>query len=359
MVDWFARGSHPVGVRTALLDHAPGGSSLTLELWYPATEAHRGQDLDATSQDEFEVVPAFPAARQQAVRDAVPADVSLPLVVYSHGATSHRRACTQLCTHLASHGYAVASVDHPGSTVMDLMADLASASEGSPRMDMLISAGNRPKEVSYVVDRLLDGVISELTGQFDPERIGACGVSFGGWTTLAINSRDIRFRASFPIVPAFGAGPLGTSSLEPLLDLEGWGRDVPTLVLAAENDSLIMIDELRRLHRELRCDKRLVVLRNAEHVHFVDGAEERHEMLRMQFKSGSMPNAAGVDFVSVGEAMKPFSELCPAEHGSDTVRGLGLAHMNAQLRDDADARDFLQRDLAAAFRDHGIDIEVV
>ena len=361
MTDWFARGSHPVGVRSAEIEDAPGGSSLAVELWYPAAEAHRGQDLDPASQDEFTVVPGLPAARQQAARNAAPADGSFPFVVYSHGATSHRRACSQLVTHLASHGYAVASVDHTGSTVMDMMADLTAGtgpSGGSRQLDIEKSATNRPSEVSFVVDRLLGGAVPELDGALDAERIGACGVSFGGWTTLAVNSSDDRFRASFPIVPAFGRGPLGTDFLEDLLDLQAWRRNVPTLVLAAEQDSLIMLSELRRLHRELSCEKRLVILRNAGHVHFVDGAEQRHEMLRMQFKSGMMPSQDGVDFAAVGEATRPFSEHCSAEHGANVVQGLGLAHMDAHLRGDEDARAFLQGNLAGAFADRGIDVEV-
>ena len=362
MTDWFARGPHPVGVRTIALDDAPAGSSLDMELWYPAAEPHRGHDLAAASQDEFTVYPGLPTARQQAVRDAAPAEEPLPLIVYSHGATSHRRASSEFCTHLASHGYGVASVDHPGSTIMDMMDDLASGSSEkarSPRLDMFESAAHRPQEVSCVVDRLLDGAVPDFASRFDGLRIGACGVRFGGWTTLAVNSHDDRFRASFPIVPAFGKGPLDTTALEDLLDLEDWGRDVPTLVLAAELDSLIMLDELRRLHRELRCTKGLVILRIGGHVHFVDEAETRHEMLRMQFKSGMMPSTDGVDFAAIGEATRPFSEHCSAEHGATVVRGLGLAHMDAQLRGDAEARRFLADGLANQFADLRIDVEVV
>jgi predicted dienelactone hydrolase len=359
MVDWFSRGAHPVGVRTARLEDAPGGGRLDMEVWYPAAEAHRDQDLDPAAGDRFEVWPGFPVVTQQAVRDAAPADVPMPLLVFSHGATSHRRASTHLCCHLASHGYAVASVDHPGSTVMDMMSDLTGETEGPPRLDMTVSARHRPREVSTTVDRLLAGAVPDLAGALEPDRIGALGVSFGGWTTLAVNGQDVRFKASFPIVPAFGKGPLGTNFLEDLLDLASWGRDVPTLVLAAEQDALIMLDELRRLHRELRCDKRLVILNDAGHVHFVDGAEQRHEMLRMQFKSGAMPKSDGVDFVALGESMKPFSEHCPAEVGALVVRGLGLAHMEAWLRGSAEARAFLGGDLEAAFAARGADVEVV
>ena len=57
--------------------------------------------------------------------------------------------------------------------------------------------------------------------------------------------------------------------------------------------------------------------------------------------------------------MKPFSEHCSAGDAADVVRGLGLAHMNAHLKDDAEARGFLQDDLPSVFAGRGIDIEVV
>ncbi len=234
-----------------------------------------------------------PESAQRAVRDAAPAEDSLPLVIYSHGATSHRRSASILCTHLASHGYAVAALDHPGSMIGDLMHDLAD--DAPPRLDMESSQADRPSEVCLAIDRLLDG--SDLASglQLDAERVGVCGVSFGGWTTLMVAGRDERIRSAFPIVPAFGKGPLGTELFEADLDLGDWGRDVPTLLLAAEKDALIMLQELRRLYSELCCTKRMVVLRGAGHVHFVDGAEQRHEMVRQQFKSGVIARAGGLD----------------------------------------------------------------
>lgn len=38
--------------------------------------------------------------------------MSLPLIVFSHYSGGHRRSATFLCTHLASHGYVVAVLDH-------------------------------------------------------------------------------------------------------------------------------------------------------------------------------------------------------------------------------------------------------
>lgn len=355
MYDPFARGPRPVGVRSLELADAPGRSPLAVEVWYPAAPAFAGRDLDAAHRDRFEVAPGLPATTQDAVRDAEPAEGPLPLVVFSHGALSHRRAGTQLCTQLASHGYAVASADHAGSTLGDLLADLAQGGAGERRVDMPLSQASRPREVSFLIDRLLAGDCAALRGRLAPGPVGVCGISFGGWTALAVSAADPRVGASLPIVPAYGKGPLATEQLP--LELDGWGRDVPTLILAAERDALIALAELRRLHAELRCTRRLVVLLNAGHVHFTDGAAARHELLRMQFKSGQMPPAPGVDFVALGESMRPFSEHCSAETGADTLRALGTAHMDAWLRGSSDARAFLGEDLANAFAARGIGIE--
>jgi hypothetical protein len=160
-------------------------------------------------------------------------------------------------------------------------------------------------------------------------------------------------------VPAFGDGPLGTSALEKALDLTNWGREVPTFLLAAERDALIRLSELRRLHRELAEPKRMAILRKAGHVHFVDGAQQRHELLRMQLRSGLLPSGPGIDFEAVAEAMGPFSSLCPEAHGAEVVRALCLAHLDAWVKDEAGARGFLESDIEPAFADREIDLELV
>ena len=110
--DPFMRAANPVGVRTIeLRDSAPGGGAETVELWYPATERVRGQDLDPATRDRFTFAPEFPEASQSAVRNAEAARGRFPLIMHNHGAFGHRRVNTTLCTHLASHGYIVASND--------------------------------------------------------------------------------------------------------------------------------------------------------------------------------------------------------------------------------------------------------
>src|SRR5262245_5879560 len=337
--DPFSRGTSPVGVRSLeLVDASRGGRRLPLEVWYPAADAHRGQDLADATRDRFTIAPGLPEAAQRAVRDADPARGRFPVIAYFHGATGHRRESTELCTHLASHGYLVASPDITGNTMGDMFADITRGGAGTPRLKpMEQSAVDRPLDAKLVLERVLGDTEPALAGLADPERVGTCGVSFGGWTTLALNSIERRPRASFPIVPAWGKGPVKTETLQALVRLDDWGRPVPTCVLAAERDALVLLEGLRELHRELRPPKRLAVLKNSGHLHFCDNAEQGHEMLRAMWKSGSFPVAdPDIDLAAIAEASRPFAELCPAEHGAATVQALCLSHMDAHVKESAE-----------------------
>ena len=180
--DPFARGSFPVGVRTLeLRDESRGGRAVTVEIWYPASEAYRGQDLDDATRDRFPVPAGMAEAAQDAVRGAEPAQGRFPLILHCHGANSHRLVLPGLCTHLASHGYAVASPDFMGDNAGDLARDFA-AKTGSRTTAMPLEelAVARPLDAMFVIDSLLEGAEPALAGLIDSERIGACGVSFGG-----------------------------------------------------------------------------------------------------------------------------------------------------------------------------------
>ena len=55
------RGPAPVGVKTLeVRDDARAGRTLPVEVWYPADESHRGQDLDAATLDRFEIAAGLP-----------------------------------------------------------------------------------------------------------------------------------------------------------------------------------------------------------------------------------------------------------------------------------------------------------
>lgn len=356
----FERGSLPVGVRTLTMrDEARGGRELTVEVWYPAAESFRGRDLNEASSDAYTIVPALPVLRQQAVRDASPAAGRFPLVAHCHGANGDRRDKTYLCTHLASHGYVVASPDFPGDTIADMVRDEQSETGRRSTMSIDELANYRPDDAAFVVEQLIAGADPWLAGCIDGDRVGACGHSYGGWTSLALNSVSQRSRATFAMAPLWGSrSPLAQlRRVGPRLRLDDWGRPVPTFLLAAELDNCVMLDDLRELAVLLPKPSRFAVMPRAGHMHFVDHAERVHELMRSIWASPSFPDTEN-DGPALARAARPFSELMPERHAHDTVRGLCLAHMDAHVRDLIEARTFLAGDLNAAFKARGIALDV-
>lgn len=350
--DPFRRGPHPAGVRTlGLVDSRRGDRPLALEVWYPATDAFAGRDVAEATRDTYELVPGLPPGWQDAVRDAEARRGRFPLVAFSHGFGGHRRQSTFLCTHLASHGYVVAAPDHTGNTIVDVVQLVMSLQLGTPLPDPeamiaeLIAA--RPADVRFAIDRLLEGE-GGLADAIDAERIGVSGHSFGGWTALAVTAADRRIRAALPLAPAGGSSPLPAEALRGSLVFD-WGRDVPTLFLVAERDSLLPLPGMHELLEKTRGRKRMVVLANADHMHFCDRVEEVHELFRM------MPPPF---FEEVAKQVAPIGDLCPSEHAYAFVRGLGLAHMDAHLKESEAAASFLAGDLVRALADRGVSVRV-
>jgi predicted dienelactone hydrolase len=348
--DPFARGAHPVGVRsTRLVDAARDGRTLDVEVWYPAAASHAGQDLRTEARDAYELVPGY-RVPQDAVRDAAAASGRFPLIVFSHGYGSHRRQSTFVCTHLASHGYVVAACDHAGNTLHDVMRLTLAERRGEPIPDPASAlprlVTDRPADVHVVIDRLLDGAAGDVAAHVDAERVGVAGHSLGGWTSLMVARSDRRVRALLPLAPAGGASPLPARELQAALDF-AWGREVPTLFVVAERDSLLPLPGMHDLFtRTPSASKRMVVLENTDHMHFCDRAAEVHEMFRLMPPPGA--------FRKVAQATPPMTQLAPPDHAERAVRALAVAHFDATLMDRPAARAFLRDGLPAALAARGI-----
>lgn len=97
-----------------------------------------------------------------------------PLVLLSHGATSAPWSLIWLGTYLASHGYIAAAVAHHGDT----------GYEGAPLPQGFILMSERAKDMTVVLDRLLDD--PKFRDHIDAKRIGAAGHSSGGETVIAL-----------------------------------------------------------------------------------------------------------------------------------------------------------------------------
>ena len=271
------------------------------------------------------------------------AEGSHPLILYSHHSSGHRRAATFLCDHLASHGYVVAALDHSEVIAEDLKGKEGETSEQlGARVDAWIA--NRVPDIRF----LLDCLLGDPDAHVDPDRVGAVGHSFGGWTALAAPEVEARIQAVVALAPAGSSRP--KSGVIPAKLTFRWGRDVPTLFLIAENDVPLPLDGMYEIFERTPSAKQMVILRRADHYHFLDSVEEVHETVR----ATTFPQ-----FLAwMTAAMRPISELCSGEQAHLLVRGLTLSHMDAVLKEHPEARRFLRGDIEAELAARGVDVLV-
>jgi predicted dienelactone hydrolase len=202
----------------------------------------------------------------------------------------------------------------------------------------------RPLDVRFALDQ----VVSRLDGMIDATRVGVTGHSFGGWTTLAVAAGDARIRAALALAPAGGTPVLGGDVFGDALAAAG-ARAVPTVFVVAERDTLLPLDGMHRLVGRTPGTTRLVVIRDADHLHFCDDVERVHELFR------TMP--VEPLFVPLVKGIRPIGELCPGAHAHDVVRSVGLAHFDATLKGDEAAAAFVAGDVVGALADRGVRVD--
>lgn len=328
--DPFVRGRFPVGVRTIQALDTVRERLFPCEVWYPAAAKHAGRDIAPGTQDYF-TVPAGDTPRiQMAVRNAAVRPGTYPLIIFSHPSGGHRRAATFLCTHLSSHGYAVAALDHSEVVAVELARKGVETDEQkSARVEAWIA--NRVPDIRFLLDHLLSGAAWDSEANLDPTRIGIVGHSFGGWTALAATAVEPRIRAVVALAPGGSSQP--KPGILPVKLTFAWERDVPTLYLVAENDISLPLAGMYELFVRTPATKQMVILRRADHMHFMDNVEEMHEAVR------EMPFTGELAWLP--KEMRPIAELCSGEQAHLFVRGLTLCHMDAMLRREEEARRFL------------------
>jgi len=116
----------------------------------------------------------------------IPANASAPppLVVISHGLGSNRGTFAYLARHLASHGFAVAVPEHPGSNTTQLEDLIAGRADQVTEPDEFI---NRPLDITLLLDALEErSQEPALQGRYDTQQVGIIGQSLGGYTAFAL-----------------------------------------------------------------------------------------------------------------------------------------------------------------------------
>lgn len=138
----------------------PGAVPVNVALFYPTAVAARTVPMGPWQPV---VAPGAPAA----------AGPLKGLILISHGTGGTELGHHNLATRLASDGYLVAALRHPG----DYWEDRSMITSGR-------YFGERPRQVSRVLDALLAS--PEWGARIPTERIGAVGHSAGGYTVLAL-----------------------------------------------------------------------------------------------------------------------------------------------------------------------------
>ncbi|HEX4701647.1 MAG TPA: dienelactone hydrolase family protein [Pseudonocardiaceae bacterium] len=314
MYDPFDKGPLPVGVTTRAVHDPARDCVFPCEVWYPAVAEER---------------------------DAAAVPGTYPLVVFSHPSGGHRRSATFLCSHLSGHGYVVAALDH-----WEVVADRAPATTDeqlAARIDALIA--NRVPDIRLLLDELLDGDLWR-SADLDPGRVGIVGHSFGGWTALATPDVEPRVKAVVALAPGGSAKPL-PGMIPATLDFHWSDRDVPTLYLAADRDTSTPLDGIEELFSRTPAPRRMVVLRRADHLHFMDDVEQVHEATRAMTFDG--------DAAWIPKAMPPMTELCSGDQAHLFTRGLTLAHFDSVLMGEPAAERLLAGDIQAELAARGVD----
>lgn len=283
-------GPHPVGVTDGeLLDtHYPplreqdaDGRRLMVRVWYPAG-TDRGERRPYLTSAEADVAglgitgdepPLLPAAWMarlgevltHGLLDAPPAGGIFPTLVFSHGGLGHVSQNTPLMEHLASHGYVVWSLAHPGEsagvvypdghvvTFDESFRDVVFGHGAGPVADARLSddigvrlAATRqmlddqtlgPWQRRWVDDTraLLDAVVEgtvrtnvpDVAAMCDPSRVGTLGMSFGGATAASVAQVDKRVSVAVNLDGGHYLSDLLDADIRvPLLeltsDLAGW-----------------------------------------------------------------------------------------------------------------------------------------
>ena len=241
-------GEYLVGVTTLELGEEPGQQPLSV--WYPTVSEYlRGAEPEI--YDSSQVIPeAFraliPESMQSAVetnayRDALLADGSpFPVIIYSHGFGGHRDVAIFLTTHLASHGFIVASPEH---IHRNLPAQAFGTAESSPERDQADIA-----KVLARLERYQEPMV-------DTSRVGVIGHSAGARTALDALANDSVLAA----IPLAGGGSAPPEA-----------ADKPILVIVAELDLTVPTENSLASYDSAPGPRTFVNLAQAGHNSFTD-----------------------------------------------------------------------------------------
>ena len=290
--DFSGRGPYAVGQVDLQLD-----PEHLVAVFYPVDADAVPSDAEPYSYSGEDILdPAISAILPGSLSgEVVPADTwvglpasgdgPFPTVLHSHGFSGNLRFANQHNAAVASWGYVVAAVDHPDRGVRSsLDSFLAPDAESSERADEFLDSDQLIAALD-LLDEADEAADSPLAGVVDTERVATEGHSAGGRAsgTAAYDERVDLWIGQAPGTPlppdadldAFTEEVDEDGETRSRLDVDGLLEandppDVPSLIIAAEGDSVIELDRVEQTYDWLDSPKRFVVIADSGHAVFVD-----------------------------------------------------------------------------------------
>lgn len=356
-VDPSKWGPYKVGVTTwKLTDETRKGKDgkprpLVIEVWYPTVNKPEPKTMDV-----FDVLKDAPPAtlaklkevmkdgetltlKHQAYRDSAPlkGQGKYPVILFSHGSGGIRYQSVYQTAFLASHGYIVASADHEGNTLYNLVVDEDARNAGG----MIQAAVDRPLDVKFVYNELKKRTADEKSpfhNLINTDVVGVTGHSFGGMTSVMMTFHLFKEGVLKAIAPQTPHTSLTSAQGVTAQHL----RPVPIMVLGSKEDKTLdytkeQYDFYKLAIKEdyMRADRYMVTLNRGGHYNFSDICELDLAALAERLNLGS----------SVASLL---NDGCGKENidpklGHQLINHYNTAFFNKYLRKDDKASEYLKQ----------------
>ena len=208
-------GHHAIGTRTFEIPASEGNPRLLYQIWYPTDQPAAGKptpwlpDPDLAPKSPFHRIRSATARAKTGAPPLAGNQAGLPVVFYEHSWTGHRAENIAQVESLASMGFVIIALDHPGQAARVRYADGSVAESNLTDPPDLTTADGvaafeadaerclreRSSNVSRVVRSLAKDALRDSCGRLDLSRIGVFGFSFGGTSAIRLCARDSTFLA--------------------------------------------------------------------------------------------------------------------------------------------------------------------
>ena len=250
-------GSYLVGTRILQIsDSDKPDRQMVVQLWYPASPSHEPfasyrRREETTRQSSYQAVLPTNSRLHAPVANGL-----FPLLLFSPAWGGRRTQNTYLVEDLASHGFVVAAIDHPGNSGPTLYEDghVDQPATGEAmdlatlNLDQINAHGASEVErqtadeiaVLNTLGRMSQDPGSPFYRHLDLTRVGAFGHSIGGAVAAAAAIKDDRIKAALDLDGSFFGQMQRDGLRKPFMFIE---EDLPVYADPAKRSSFDLIND--------------------------------------------------------------------------------------------------------------------